>query len=109
MQRTVLAVLAAVFLSAAILGTALAEEKGNARKGKYLFRKSCRSCHSPEGGKSDLSPNSMTQAQWTKAFANWKSLPCQGEWGGLSDEDRKDIFSYMHDYAKDSPTPAKCS
>jgi cytochrome c2 len=33
-----------IFLLAAI-GIAMSEENGNPRKGKYLFRKNCRTCH----------------------------------------------------------------
>ena len=42
-------------------------------------------------------------------MGSWQSLPCVKQWPAVSDEDRTDIFTYLHDYAKDSPTPAKCS
>jgi len=96
---------AILVLVLAVAGLAFAE--GNARKGKYLYRSKCRTCHGTSA--SDLSPSSKTQAEWKKAFAKPESLKCAKEWKGLSPEDKADIFSYLHDYAKDSPSPAKCN
>ncbi len=80
--------------------------EGNSRKGKFLYRKHCRSCHGVSA--SDLSPSSKVQADWKKLYANTAAIPCQKDWGAISDVDRKDIFSYLHEFAKDSPTPASC-
>ena len=84
--------------------------KGNGRKGKYLFRKSCRSCHVDGGRAKELSPISKTQAEWKDAFAEdaYQQLACNEEWANMSDKDLLDIFTYMHDHAFDSPSPAKC-
>jgi mono/diheme cytochrome c family protein len=70
-------------------------DKGNYRKGKYTFRKSCRTCHSDSGTAKALSPVS-------------KTLACKDEWAKISDQERLDIFTYLHKYAFDSPSPAKC-
>jgi cytochrome c2 len=43
-KKLVVAAIIMVFMVVTI-GVAMAEGKGNARKGKYLFRKTCRSCH----------------------------------------------------------------
>lgn len=85
-------------------------DKGNARKGKYTFRKNCRSCHSETGSAASISPDSKTQAQWTRQFkpAKYQKLTCKDEWANLSEKDRLDIFTYLHKYAFDSPSPAKC-
>lgn len=80
--------------------------EGNPRKGKFLFRKNCRSCHGVTA--SDLSPISKTQAQWKAVYENPGSVPCAKDWTGLSQEEKQDIFSYAYGFAKDSPTPAKC-
>ncbi|WP_029895906.1 c-type cytochrome [Desulfohalovibrio reitneri] len=112
MSRKIIALLSLVLLVTSLVGVALAAEPdGNFRKGKYLFRKNCRTagCHVAGGDGGDLSPATMTQAKWIETFTNWQEIPCVDSWGGLSDSDRKDIFTYMHDFAKDSPTPAKCS
>ncbi|MBA3012798.1 MAG: cytochrome c [Proteobacteria bacterium] len=85
-------------------------DKGNSRKGKYTFKKSCRSCHNDTGTAMSLSPDSKTQAQWERVFApgKYEKLVCKDEWVKIPEPDRLDIFAYLHQYAFDSPTPAKC-
>ena len=91
-------------------GLVFSAEEGNSRKGKYTFRKSCRSCHNDTGSAVSISPDSKTQAQWTRQFnpKNYEKLTCKDEWAKLSEQDRLDIYTYLHQYAFDSPTPAKC-
>jgi mono/diheme cytochrome c family protein len=96
-----------IFLLAAS-GIVMADDNGNARKGKYLFRKNCRTCHVEGGDAKELSPISKTQADWQKAFDNYKQLQCVATWDQLSDKDRGDMFAYLHGHAFDSPSPAKC-
>lgn len=105
MKRRSITVITALILALAVAGLAFAE--GNARKGKFLYRQKCRTCHGATA--SDLSPNSKTQADWKKTFAKAESVKCYKDWKGVSAEDRADIFAYLHDYAKDSPSPAKCN
>jgi mono/diheme cytochrome c family protein len=83
---------------------------GNHRKGKYLFRKHCRECHIEEGKAKVLEPLTFTMEEWTKKFQPeaWKEYACADEWAKLSEEDINDIYTYLHKFAKDSPTPAKC-
>ena len=96
-----------VFLLVSI-GIVIAAEKGNARKGKYLFRKNCRACHIEDGAAKALSPIDKTQAKWDEVFSNTDKLPCIKEWDKLSEKDRRDIYSYLWGHAFDSPSPAKC-
>ncbi len=96
-----------VFLFVSI-GLAMAAGKGNARKGKYLYRKNCRTCHIDGGSAKDLSPVSKTQAQWQKVFDNIDQLQCKDEWAKLSDKDRIDMYAHLWGHAFDSPSPAKC-
>jgi mono/diheme cytochrome c family protein len=96
-----------IFLLAAS-GVVMADDNGNARKGKYLFRKNCRTCHVEGGDAKELSPISKTQADWQKVFDNYKQLQCVATWDTLSDKDRDDMFAYLHGHAFDSPSPAKC-
>ena len=89
------------------LGSALAADKGNARKGKYLFRKHCRACH-VEGGKAkDMSPIDHKQVEWEAIFTK-AEFPCKADWPELSADDVADIYAYMYEHASDSPSPAKC-
>lgn len=98
-------ILTGLILALAVVSMAFAE--GNARKGKYLYRQKCRTCHGVNA--SDLSPNSKTQADWKKTFAKPEAIKCAKDWKGVTPEERADIFSYLHDFAKDSPSPAKCN
>jgi len=86
----------------------MADDKGNARKGKYLFRKNCRTCHVEGGSAKELSPIGKTQAEWQTVFDNYKQLQCVGTWDKLADKDRSDMFAHLHGHAFDSPSPAKC-
>ena len=77
-----------IFLFASI-GIVMAEAvKGNARKGKYLFRKNCRTCHCEDGSAKPMSPIDKTQAQWDEVFKNIDKLSCSKEWAKLSEKDR---------------------
>ncbi|MCF8033371.1 MAG: cytochrome c [Desulfarculaceae bacterium] len=109
MLKRILMVLLVLSFIGVGLGVSLAADgKGNSRKGKYLYRKNCRTCHVENGKAKELSPVSKTQAQWKTTFADPKKLPCAGEWAKLSDKDLTDIYAYLWGHAKDSPSPAKC-
>ena len=101
----------AIFLILAAMGIALAGVEGNERKGKYLFRKSCRTCHTEGAQARDLSPLTFTQAQWEASFNPDKvdGYPCKDEWAKLSEKDLKDVYAYLYNHAADSPAPAKCN
>ena len=100
--------LVTVFLFAGI-GMSLAQEgKGNARKGKYTYRKACRTCHTEGGSAKDLSPIDKTQAQWEEIFKNLDKLKCKDEWKKVAAEDQTDIYAHLWGHAFDSPSPEKC-
>ena len=111
MKRTGSILLIMLFLLVSV-GFSLAGSKGNARKGKYLYRKNCRACHSeaPTGERpaKPLSPIDKTQAEWEKVFAQCNELPCKDVWAKLSEKDVADIYAHLHGHAFDSPSPAKC-
>jgi hypothetical protein len=90
------------------LGMSLAQDNGNARKGKFLFRKNCRTCHVAGGSAKELGPNSKTQAQWDEVFKNIDQLKCKDQWAGLSGKDKTDMYAQLWGHAFDSPSPEKC-
>ena len=106
MNRKITLAVASALITVFAVSMAFAAGGGNARKGKFLYRKNCRSCHGTSA--SDLSPASKTQAEWEAMFADKSKIQCSGDWT-ITDKDLKDIYSYLHGYAKDSPSPAKCS
>lgn len=110
-KKVFLIILTAIFVFSSF-GMIMAASKGNPRKGKYLYRKTCRACHS-EGASGDkvgkpLSPMDKTQAEWAKVFGDIEKLSCKSEWGKLSERDLLDIYAHLHGHASDSPNPAKC-
>lgn len=97
-----------VFLFAGVGLSLAGPDKGNARKGKYTFRKNCRTCHVEGGSAKALSPIDKTQAQWDEVFKNLDKLACKKEWTKLSAEDQTDIYAHLWGHAFDSPAPEKC-
>ncbi|BDQ34551.1 c-type cytochrome [Pseudodesulfovibrio portus] len=107
MNRKLTVAVATALITIFAVSMAFAMGGGNARKGKFLYRKNCRSCHNGTDAP-DLSPADRTQAQWTATFADTGKIKCSGDWT-VNEKDLNDIFTYLHDFAKDSPSPAKCS
>jgi hypothetical protein len=113
MGRKVFLTLMAVIFVFTSVGIGMAAEKGNKRKGKYTYRKVYKACHERgevDSAKPHISPDTKTQAQWKRVFdkKEFDEFCCKQEWDKLSEKDLLDIFSYLHDHAADSPTPAKC-
>ncbi len=109
MFKKTASVVIVLVLICSYIGLALAEGTGNARKGKYLFRKNCRSCHGADGPATELSPVTQTQAQWEAVFQASDQLQCTAEWQKLSEKDLGDVYAYLWGHAYDSPSPAKCN
>ena len=93
-------------LAAFVATAALASEGGNPRKGKHLFKKTCKTCHGSGAAGGELTPMSKTQAQWDRFFDK-KKHNTEG-WKDLSDQDLKDIQQFLFDHAADSPQPQTC-
>lgn len=74
---------------------------GNARKGKRVWKKSCRlACH--DGSKENvkaLTPVSKTQALWDAELPKIKECAKNA---GLTEQDAEDIFEYLHSHALDA-------
>ena len=112
MKKTMIGALT-LLLTFSFIGASLALEKGNDRKGKYTYRKVYKACFergAVDSQKPTLSPDTKTQAQWTRVFDNkdFEQFGCKEEWSALSENDLGDIYAYLHDHAADSPSPAKC-
>ncbi len=109
LKRISLAALA-VLCILSFAGVAFSEPKGDERKGKYLFRKNCRTCHQEGASAKPLSPDSKTQAQWERTFEKekYQRLECNAEWAKLSEEELLNVLTYLYAHAIDSPAPAKC-
>ena len=113
MGRKVILTLMSVIFVFTFVGMGMAVEKGNKRKGKYTYRKVYKACNERgevDSAKPHISPDTKTQAQWKRVFdkKEFDEFGCKQEWDKLSEKDLLDIFTYLHDHAADSPTPAKC-
>jgi len=84
----------------------LAVEGGNDRKGKYLFKKSCKTCHSDGAEGGVVTPLSKTMSQWDRFFEKKKHAPAG--WEGFSEQDLLDIQQFLYDHAVDSDQPETC-
>jgi len=111
-RKGIFLITALIFLLSSV-GVTFAMERGNKRKGKYTYRKVYKACMERgevESPKPPISPDTKTQAEWTSTFENkdFAQFGCQPEWEALSQKALTDIYTYLHDHAADSPTPAKC-
>ena len=96
---------------AALLAVPLAaEQKGSDTKGKFYYKKNCKSCHVEKGSAAVLTPLSKTQAQWKKVFDAGK----HGKSGEAlapkfgTPEQILDIKTFLINHASDSPQPETC-
>ncbi|BDU77362.1 c-type cytochrome [Mesoterricola sediminis] len=96
-----------ILTAAALLALPLsAEPKGSDTKGKFYFKKQCKTCH--EKGAAALTPLSRTQAQWRKFFDAGKH---KGEAMApklATPEQLLDIKTFLINHASDSPQPETC-
>ena len=113
MVRKVIVTAMAFFFVFSTVGASLALEKGNKRKGKYIYRKVYKACF--ERGAVDsqvppISPADKSQAEWEALFStkDFAQFGCEEEWSSLNETQVTDIYTYLYEHASDSPTPAKC-
>jgi mono/diheme cytochrome c family protein len=101
----ILTILLLVTFAASIV---IAADGGNSRKGKYLFKKSCKPCHisGAEGG--ELTPLKKTQKQWDRFFTEDKHKQKPEALDTFSEQDLKDINQFLFDHAVDSDQPETC-
>ena len=98
--------LASLILIAFCVSSVMAIEGGNSRKGKHLFKKNCKSCHSAGGEGGEITPMSKTMSQWDRFFEKGKHPGDTLE--KLSEKDLQDINQFLFDKAADSPSPETC-
>jgi len=107
MKKTLMSIAILVALSC-FATAAFAAEGGNPKKGKYLYKKSCKSCHVAEAEGGALTPLSKTMSQWDRFFSRDKHNAKPAVWGDFSEQDLKDIQQFLYDHAADSDQPQTC-
>lgn len=101
-------VLVVMMIVAFVATPVFAVEGGNSRKGKYLYKKSCKPCHISDAEGGELTPLSKTQGQWDRFFNKNKHKKSADVWGKFSEKDLKDINQFLFDHALDSDQPETC-
>ena len=84
----------------------MAIEGGNSRKGKYLFKKNCKTCHTDGAEGGVVTPLAKTMRQWDKFFS--KNKHPEGPLDSFSEQDLLDINQFLFDHAVDSDQPETC-
>ena len=95
-----------LLLVAFTVTSALAVDGGNSKKGKYLFKKNCKTCHTEGAEGGPVTPLTKTMAQWDKFFTDQKHP--EGVWSDFSEQDLLDINQFLFDHAVDSDQPETC-
>ena len=111
MKRKLIFAAMAFFFVFSSISVTFALDKGNKRKGKITYRKVYKACFERGGCESKvppISPADKSQAEWEAVFTNkdFAQFGCEEEWGKLSDTQITNIFTYLYEYASDSPSPA---
>ncbi len=101
-----------IAIAAALMGClatqAYAAEGGNPKKGKHLYKKECKACHSQAGEGGELTPMSKTMSQWDRFFDKDKHKLKPEAFNDLTEQDLKDIQQFLYDHAADSEQPQTC-
>ncbi len=93
----------------AMLTVPLAAQGGSDTKGKFFFKKNCKSCHVAGGSAKEITPLSKTQAQWKAYFAAGKHKKGAEKLETvLKPEQVKDVQTFLVNHASDSPQPETC-
>ena len=102
--------LSLVTLAALVALPLAAGPAGSDTKGKYYYKKNCKTCHVEGGAGPVLTPLSHTQAQWKKIFDAGKhgkdAAPFAPKF--VTPEQLLDIRTFLTNHASDSPQPETC-
>ncbi|WP_257305146.1 c-type cytochrome [Geothrix campi] len=98
-----------LFAVIAALSASLAAQGGSDTKGKFFFKKNCKSCHAAGGSAKEITPLSKTQAQWKAYFAAGKHKKGAERIDSIvKPEQVKDVQTFLVNHASDSPQPETC-
>ena len=99
----------AAMLVLAPLSSLSAGDKGNETKGKFYFKRSCKTCHVKGEKGGEITPLSKTQAQWQSYFAKGKHMKGTESLSKyLTPEQLNDALTFVYNHAVDSPQPETC-
>lgn len=101
--------LVATVTTSLVLVAGMALAAGSDAKGKYYYKKNCKTCHGKGDAGGEMTPIKKTQAQWQRYFK-------KGEHNNGSEkldavvpaEQLIDIQTFLVNHAADSPQPETC-
>jgi len=82
-----------------VLAPALTQAAGG--RGRYLFRKDCRTCHGADGHATKLTPQSKTSEQWKAFFENDKHQAKAEVWQEVGEKNIERIQEFLEANASD--------
>ncbi len=92
----------------ALATSAYAVDGGNPKKGKHLYKKTCKVCHGQGDVGGEMTPMTKTMSQWDRYFKRNKHKGNPEVFQQLSDKDKLDIQQFLYDHAADSDQPQTC-
>ncbi|MCL2908821.1 c-type cytochrome [Shewanella aquimarina] len=108
MMKNVAKIATCLLLAFTVGGQAYAVDGGNPKKGKHLYKKECKACHSKGDAAGELTPMSKTMSQWDRYFKRDMHKVKPEVFEKLSEKDRLDIQQFLYDHAADSDQPQTC-
>ncbi len=107
-MKPIIKAAACILLTLSFGAQVYAADGGNPKKGKHLYKKECKACHSPGAVGKEMTPMSKTMSQWDRFFKRMKHKGDQEAFNAFSDKDLKDIQQFLYDHAADSDQPQTC-
>jgi mono/diheme cytochrome c family protein len=77
------------------------EKPDNYKKGKYLYKKNCKTCHVK-------SASDKTMGQWERIYKKGEHRGGAEAWEKLDEKELHQIFFYLYEHARDSAQPETC-
>lgn len=97
-----------MIITALVVALAAPVMAASSRRGKKVFKKNCKVCHTRDGEGGKLSPLQKTQAQWRIYFRKDMHSDRPDIWKGMSEKQQKDLLKFFLDFALDSDQPETC-
>ncbi len=107
-MKPIIKIGACIVLALSLGAQAYAAEGGNPKKGKHLYKKGCKACHSQGEVGGEMTPMTKTMSQWDRFFKRLKHKGDQEAFNAFSEKDLKDIQQFLYDHAADSDQPQTC-
>lgn len=98
-----------VALTCLLAVVAVVAAGGSETKGKFYFKKTCKTCHAKGAAGGEVTPLTKTQAQWKAYFAAGKHEKGKDPLTKIMPaEQLVDVATFLEAHASDSPQPETC-